>query len=93
MSKVLICYTFTQLPPNLRNKLRRSLYGSEESPHGGKYSTTMIGFLSDKKYEKPVRSTILLDKKDVKGVLAVLSKFKAKVKMFAVSKEVKKKDI
>ena len=93
MSKVLICYTLTQLPPRMRNSLRRALYGSEESTHGGKYSTTTVGFLSGKKYDKPVRSTILVEKKEVKGVLTILKKFKSKIRLFEVEGELKRVDL
>lgn len=67
-----------------RNKFKRKLFGAEEKTHGGKYSAKTKGYLSDKKYEKPVRSVIIINERYEKGVLKILRDFGAEVKTYTI---------
>ena len=84
MKKVIICYKFENFPLSQRNRFRRKMFGSKEQTHGGKYTAETQGFLSDKEYEKPVRSVLIINSGDVKGILKILDEFKAKHWIFHI---------
>lgn len=67
-----------------RNKFKRKLFGAEEKTHGGIYSAKTRGYLSNKKYEKPVRSVIIINERYEKGVLKILRDFGAEVKTYTI---------
>lgn len=67
-----------------RNKFKRKLFGAEEKTQGGRYFTKTKGYLSDKKYEKPVRSVIIVNEKYEKRVLKVLREFGAEVRTYTI---------
>ena len=84
MGNILICYTFKGMKLSERNKFRRKLFGTIEKTHSGKYTAITKGFLSDKNYEKPVRSVVIVQKKDKTGVIKILKMYNAKIKIFNI---------
>jgi hypothetical protein len=86
IQKILICYKFKNINPVMRKQFDRKLYGSIEKTHGGKYTTKIQGILSDKIYEKPVRSVIIIDKKDQNEVIKLLKEFQAEFEIFKIIK-------
>ncbi len=85
MVKKLICYTFENLNSIKRKQFDRKLFGTKEKTHGGKYFVETKGYLSDKIFRKPVKSTILINKSDEKEVLKILKQFSAKIEVFTIS--------
>lgn len=84
MEKILICYKFENLPLSKRNQFKRALFGAKEKTHGGKYTAITKGFLSDKYFEKPVRSVIIIDNQDKEEVLQILEKFNATIQIYRI---------
>lgn len=84
MQKIIVCYKFKDMSLKDRNKFRRSLFGGIEKTHGGRYKTEFKGFLSDKNYEKPVRSVLVIDKNDLKGAEKILKSFKAEYFIYEI---------
>jgi hypothetical protein len=87
VQKILICYKFKNMKLKDRSKFKRKLYGSIEKTHGGKYITKIQGILSNKDYEKPVRSVIIIDKKDQNEVIKLLKEFNAEIKIFTIKEK------
>lgn len=87
MEKIIICYKFEDLPLSKRNQFKRKLFGAEEKTHRGKYTTKIKGYLSDKKYEKPIRSAIIINKKHKEAIIRILKQFNAQTRIFQISKE------
>jgi hypothetical protein len=85
--KLMICWNFKNLPPKNRNKFRRLLFGSKELSHNGKYNTTVNGILTNKNYEKPIRSAIIIDETDKNEVIEILKMFNAKIRTFKILEE------
>jgi hypothetical protein len=77
MANVLICYKFENMKTADRNKFKRKLFGSEEKTHFGRYTAITKGYLSNKKYKKPIRSVIIINEKDKKEVIKILEEFNA----------------
>jgi len=86
MAKILICYWFENLPLSKRSSFKRKLFGDEVKTHRGKYISKIKGYLTDKVFERPVRSTVIISENDKKGVLKILDKFEAKYKLFWIKK-------
>lgn len=87
MEKIIICYKFKDLPLAKRNQFKRKMFGAEEKTHRGKYTTKIRGYLSDKEYEKPIRSVIIINKKHKNGIMQILKQFKAETRIFQINKE------
>ena len=85
IKKILICYKFEKMDPVKRKQFDRELFGTIEKSHEGKYITTTKGYLSDKKFRKPVKSTILTEKSNAKKILDILNKYNATYELFKVS--------
>lgn len=88
MEKIIICYKFKDLPLAKRNQFKRKMFGAEEKTHGGKYTTKIRGYLSDKEYEKPIRSVIIINKKHKNGIMQILKQFNAETRIFQINKEI-----
>ena len=84
MAKILICYWFENLPLAKRSLFKRKLFGDVVKTHKGRYTSYIKGYLSKKKYEKPIRSVIIFEEKYLSGVISILSEFKAKYKTFRI---------
>ena len=84
MTKILICYKFEKMKLSNRNKFKRKLFGSEEKTHMGKYINTTKGYLTGKKYEKPVRSVIVINKKYKSKIIQILKEFNAEIIIYEV---------
>ena len=82
----LICYKFEKINSVKRKQFDRELFGTIEKSHGGKYITKTKGYLTDKNFRRPVKSTILIEKVDLKQVFGILKKFNAIYEWFKVSK-------
>lgn len=67
-----------------RKQFDRELFGTIEKSHGGKYITKTKGFLSDKEFRRPVKSTILIDNKHINLILKIFDKFSANYELFKV---------
>ena len=85
VTKLLICYKFINMKPADRNKFKRKLFGAEEKTHGGRYIAKTKGYLSDKQYEKPVNSVIIIDKHHKQGIIKILKSFNAKINIYSIS--------
>lgn len=83
-TKTLICYTFNKINPIKRKQFDRELFGTIEKSHSGKYATKVKGYLTNKKYRKPVKSTILIEDKDSIKVSEILKKYNASFELFKV---------
>ncbi|MFH1229564.1 MAG: hypothetical protein V1678_04030 [Candidatus Aenigmatarchaeota archaeon] len=84
MTKILICYLFEELDPKQRKQFHRRMFGTEETSHGGKYTTVCKGILSDIEYDKPVRSVIVIDEKHKEKVIRLLKSYSAKIRGYKV---------
>lgn len=84
MERILICYTFEKMRLAERNKFRRKMFGAIEQTHSGKYTAITKGFLSNKNYDKPVRSVVIIQNKDKNGVIKILKEFGAKIRVFKI---------
>jgi len=84
--KILICYNFEKIDPSKRKQFDRELFGTNEKSHNGKYTTSIKGYLSNKKYRKPIKSTILIEKKYLQEVIQILKKYSANFEPFELSK-------
>ena len=77
MVRILICYSFKNMKLSDRNKFKRMMFGTKEKTHGGKYIAITKGILSNKQYQKPIRSVIIINQNIKNEVLEVLNKFNA----------------
>ena len=84
VQKTLICYKFEKMDSIKRKQFDRELFGTIEKSHGGKYVTKTKGYLSDKKFRRPVKSTILVEKNYIKRILEILNKYSATYELFKV---------
>lgn len=84
MTKILICYKFENLPLSKRNQFKRKLFGAEEKTHKGRYTAVTKGYLSEKLYEKPIRSVIITSKKYIKKIIQILKEFNAQYWIFEI---------
>jgi hypothetical protein len=84
--KILICYKFKNINPVMRKQFDRKLFGTIEKTHSGKYITKIKGYLTNKNYRKPVKSTILVEENDLKKTLEILKIFQAEFEIFYVTK-------
>lgn len=82
--KYLICYKFKKINPVKRKQFDRELFGTTEKTHGGKYINKIKGFLTNKNYRKPIKSTILIEIKDSKEVIKILKKYNATYELFKI---------
>lgn len=85
MVKSLICYKFEKINPVKRKQFDRELFGTTEKSHNGKYATQVKGYLTDKKFRRPVNSTILIENKSIKKISEILKKYNANFEIFEVS--------
>lgn len=70
-----------------RIKFNRQLFKYNIQSHKGKYKTTSKGIL--KKYEKPVRSVVIFDKRNIIKVKKIISKFNVDYRLYEIYKEIK----
>ncbi len=70
-----------------RISFNRKLFQYNIQSHKGKYKRTSKGVL--RKYEKPVRSVIIFNKKDITKVMKVIDKFDMNHKLYEIYKEIK----
>lgn len=82
--KVLICYWFRNIHYVKRKQFHRKLFGTKEKTHRGKYTAVTQGFLSDKKFEKPIRSVIIIEKKHLDNILKILRQFGGNFRIFKI---------
>ena len=82
--KNLICYTFEKIDSVKRKQFDRELFGTLEKSHNGKYITTTKGYLTGKNYRKPVKSTMLIEDKDLKETKNILKKYNANFEVFKI---------
>ncbi len=75
--KYLICYKFKGMSKSDRVKFLRALFGYNEQSHKGKYHYRTEGALE--KYEKPIRSVIITNKKEFKKAVKILKQFNAEL--------------
>lgn len=85
-SQTLICYKFEKINSVKRKQFDRELFGTVEKSHKGRYMTKTKGYLTNKKFRKPVKSTILIENKELKKVSEILEKYNAIYEQFKVSK-------
>jgi hypothetical protein len=65
-------------------EITRKIYGYTEFSNHSKYKYYRKGILSEIKYEKLSRGTILIDKKDEEKVISELMKLKIKIKVLEI---------
>ena len=70
-----------------RISFNRKLFQYNIQSHKGKYKRTSKGAL--KKYEKPVRSVVIFDKKEITNVLKLIDEFKVDHRLYEIYKEIK----
>lgn len=70
-----------------RIRFNRRLFQYKVQSHKGKYQSTSKGILI--KYEKPVRSVVVFNKKDLAKVKKVVQEFRVAHKLYEINKEVK----
>lgn len=70
-----------------RIKLNRKLFPYKIQSHKGKYKRTTQGIL--KKYEKPVRSVIIFEKRNLNEVRKVVDYLKINYKLYEIHKQLK----
>lgn len=65
----------------------RRLFKYNLQSHNGKYKTTSKGVLD--KYEKPTRSVVIFDKRDLSKVKKIICKFNVDYRLYDIYKEIK----
>ncbi len=70
-----------------RISFNRKLFQYKLQSHKGKYKTVSKGAL--KKYEKPVRSVVIFNKKDIAKVKKLIDEWKIDSKLYEIYKEIK----
>lgn len=70
-----------------RIKFNRKLFNYNLQSHKGKYQATSNGIL--KKYEKPIRSVIIFEKKFLNKVKNLLEEYGITNKLYQIQKEIK----
>jgi hypothetical protein len=84
MVKNIICYKFENMKSSEGIKFKRKLFGAKEKTHRGKYIAVTEGFLTNKEYEKPVRSVIIIEKHYTEGIVKILKEFNANFWIFDI---------
>jgi hypothetical protein len=85
--KWILCYWFPQMSSSERIQFKRALFGSQEKVQQGKYDFYKKGYLTDKVYEKPIRSVLILDEQDVSKVEKIILQFKGEFKKYKLAQE------
>ena len=70
-----------------RIQFKRALFGSEEKVKQGRYEFHKKGYLTDKTYEKPIRSVIILDDIDVVEVERIINRFGGKFRKYKLAEK------
>ena len=70
-----------------RIRFNRRLFQYKIQSHKGRYKSTSKGVL--KEYEKPIRSVVVFDKKDLAKVKKAVQEFKVDYKLYEINKEIK----
>jgi len=84
VQKIIILYTFDKINPIKRKQLDRKLFGTQEKTHHGKYITTTRGILTQKDYQRPIRSAIILNENLKESVIRILREYSARILVFMI---------
>ena len=94
MEAKIVFYRQGELDQNTKFKLRRDLLGIEQKSNFSRYKYKIKGILDEIDHYRPVNSTIIIKKEDVKQIKEVLRKYNTKFEIFSIkipsSKLVKK---
>ena len=91
MKATLFCYTLGKLDPAKRTEFKRELFGYKDYSNRGKYRYKRKGLLDKIQHIKPIRSVIIIMKKDEKKLNELLDKYDAHYSTYLV--ELTKKDL
>lgn len=84
MIQILMIYSIPNGNHSTRISFNRELFDYRVQSHGGKYDKKSDGIL--KKYEKPVRSTVIFNKEYLEKVQTICKKHKIKTEFYQIKK-------
>lgn len=84
MDARIIFYKQDGLDQNTKFMLRRDLLGLEQKSNFARYKYEVKGLLDTIPHYKPVRSTIIVEDKNVANITTVLTKYKATFEVFDI---------
>ena len=84
METRIIFYKQLGLDQNTKFKLRRELLGLEQKSNFSRYKYDVKGFLNEIPCYRPVNSTIIVRKKDVKKIKEIFSKYNVSSEVFEI---------
>ncbi len=84
MNAKLICYTLGKITPTQRSAFKRKMNGFIDISNNGGYKYKREGLLQTIPHFAPIRSVIIVLKKDAEKILQILNEYKAKYYWFDV---------
>lgn len=84
MEARIVFYRQDELDQNTKFRLRRDLLGLEQKSNFSRYKYKINGILDKLDHYRPVNSTIIVKKKDIKQVKEVLRKYNTKYEVFVI---------
>lgn len=84
MEAKIICYTLKKANDKIRSKFKRDFFGYEDKSNRGKYNYKRDGLVNQILNLRPVRSTIIVQNKDVNKVIKLLKKYNAEIKAYDI---------
>ena len=84
MDAKIIFYKQDGLDQNTKFKLRRELLGVQQKSNFSKYTYEVKGILNKVLHYRPVKSTIIIEKKNLKPIKDILKKYNTKLEIFDI---------
>lgn len=84
MDAKIVFYKQDKLDQNTKFKLRRALLGVKQKSNYSRYSYKVEGILDKMDNYRPVKSSIIIQKKNLKQIINILIKFNAEYEEFDI---------
>jgi mRNA-degrading endonuclease RelE of RelBE toxin-antitoxin system len=84
MNAKIVCYTLKKADDKIRSKFKREFFGYEDKSNRGQYNYKREGLVNQILNLRPVRSTIIVQNKDVNKVIKLLKKYDAEIKLYDI---------
>ncbi len=84
MDAKIVFYKQDKLTQNTKFELRRALLGVKQKSNYSRYSYKVEGLLDKIENYRPVKSSIIIEKKNLKKIIDILVKFNAEYEEFDI---------
>ncbi len=84
MKAKLICYTLGNVNHQIRSKFKREFFGYLDKSNKGNYKYYREGLISSIPNSRPIRSSIIIEKKNEEKIIEFLKKYNAEIKKYDI---------